>query len=657
MSRTVLIIPVILLFLGIIVLAPTTGAAPVAPLRFRTPTATVPAPQAIQGAAELACRIKSESAIPNQMLAPVSNATCTAGSAAGYPCQNIDLLSLLPSAQLNPSWVTGSSRNGNDIWGWYHPETGAEYAVVGLRRGVAFVNVTTPTVPIVEAFHPSALNDPSRELWRDVRVYKNHAFIVSEIDPHGMQVVDMTQLPNITQVAHYMGVGGAHSITINEASGFAYIMGARNPLNPSQRSCAGGLHVVDIRDPKNPTFAGCFANDGYTHDAQCVVYPTGTPYAGREICFAYNEDTLTIVDVSDKSNMTMLSRVSYENAKYTHQGWLTEDYRYMLMDDELDEFPSTGGLNTRTFMWDVSDLSNPRHIDTLVRDSQTIDHDQYIRGDFSFQSNYRAGVSILNVASISDTHEVGYFDIYPQDDAPSFNGAWGSYVYLPSGNILTNGIEQGLFVLRPTNSAVAPDFDVETSMTHAPICQGQSASIPVHTRALYGYQGNLSLTLKGAPAGLTALFSDTTVQAGAQVSLTLEASDTMTGTTYLTLEGRDGTTTRQQLFGVQVRTVPLSGPTLVSPAPDAAQSDTVTFTWEPATGATGYRLQVASDADFTTLLLDESITETTATRALSGSTEYHWRVIAENECGPGSASEVRTFTSEGISLWLPVLVR
>ena len=44
-----------------------------------------------------------------------------------------------------------------------------------------------------------------------------------------------------------------------------------------------------------------------------------TDYQGHEICFNYNEDTLTIVDVTDKSNMKMISRTGYEGAKYTHQ--------------------------------------------------------------------------------------------------------------------------------------------------------------------------------------------------------------------------------------------------------------------------------------------------------------------------------------------------
>ena len=41
---------------------------------------------------------------------------------------------------------------GNDIWGWFDPATGEEYALVGLNDGFACVNVTVPTNPIQEFY-------------------------------------------------------------------------------------------------------------------------------------------------------------------------------------------------------------------------------------------------------------------------------------------------------------------------------------------------------------------------------------------------------------------------------------------------------------------------------------------------------------------------
>ena len=42
-------------------------------------------------------------------------------------------------------------------------------------------------------------------------------------------------------------------------------------------------------------------------------------YTGREICFCYNENTFTIVDVTNKAAMTLVSKTAYVNVAYTHQ--------------------------------------------------------------------------------------------------------------------------------------------------------------------------------------------------------------------------------------------------------------------------------------------------------------------------------------------------
>ena len=99
-------------------------------------------------------------------------------------------------------------------------------------------------------------------------------------------------------------------------------------------------------------------DDGYTHDAQCVTYQgPDSERRGREICFAANEDTVTVVDVTDKGAIEMLSRNAYQRFGYTHQGWLTEDHAYFIVDDELDE--QRWNHNTKTYTWDMSDLANP----------------------------------------------------------------------------------------------------------------------------------------------------------------------------------------------------------------------------------------------------------------------------------------------------------
>lgn len=206
---------------------------------------------------------------------------------------------------------------------------------------------------------------------------------------------------------------------------------------------------MDISEPTNPVLIGSFGDDGYTHDAQVVSYiGPDANYSGKEIAFCCNGNTVTIVDVTDPSDATLISSTPYANSAYTHQGWLTEDHRYFISNDELDE--QNFGVNTTSFIWDVTDLSAPEIIGTFVSDVTAIDHNLYILDTLVYQSNYLAGLRILSTSNIEngELEEVGYFDVAPASDAASFSGTWSNYPYFPSGVIAVTHIQEGLFLVR-----------------------------------------------------------------------------------------------------------------------------------------------------------------------------------------------------------------
>ena len=401
------------------------------------------------------------------------NVACTGGQAGAYACAGVDLMAHLPLSTFASPGSSAPSAN-NDIWGWTDPETGREYALVGLNNGTAFVDVTDPDAPLYLGKLPTATTSSS---WRDVKVYANHAFIVSEASSHGMQVFDLTRLRTVasppvtfTADARYTGNGKAHNIAINEDTGFAYLVGA----NQSGFQCrAGGLHMVNIQNPLQPVFAGCFDTDGYTHDVQCVVYQgPDTQHNGREVCFASNEDTVTIVDVTNKATPVQLSRVNYPNPGYTHQGWLTDDRRYFLVDDETDAGQTTAA---RTIVLRVEDLDSPEVAFIQTAPTPGRDHNLYVRGDYVFLSNYSAGLRIYTLMGIDtgSLSEVAHFDTYPSTVGSSgYNGQWSNYPYFASGNVIANDIQNGLFVLRPTGQ-------ITTAGETAPGESGYALSAPV----------------------------------------------------------------------------------------------------------------------------------------------------------------------------------
>ncbi|PHR73651.1 MAG: regulator [Lutibacter sp.] len=369
---------------------------------------------------------------------------CENGMAGIYPCDGYDLMGHLTLAEF-------SGTKGNDSWGWTDPTTSKEYALMGINNGTVFVDITDTENLVYLGKLPTATGNSS---WRDVKVYQNYAFIVSEASGHGMQVFDLTRLRNVTNApetfdadAHYTGFGNAHNIVINETSGFAYAVGTN--------SFGGGAHFVNIQNPTNPVAAGGYASDGYTHDAQVVTY-TGpdSDYTGKEIYVGSNGERfgtneVVVVDVTDKTNPVHISNMTYSNEAYTHQGWFTEDQRYFITGDELDE--ADGNVsNTRILIFDVLDLDNPILLSEYFGPSNAIDHNGYVVGNTYYLANYRAGVRIHDISNIATgtMTETGFFDTYPANDNTEFNGVWNVYPYFDSGNILVSDIEGGLFIIK-----------------------------------------------------------------------------------------------------------------------------------------------------------------------------------------------------------------
>ena len=388
------------------------------------------------------------------------------GKVEMFDCASTELVAFLP-----PSKLTHDAHyiQMNDIWGWTDARTRKEWALVGRRDGSTFVDMSDPTRPVAVADLP--LTPGARPAsWRDIKIYKDHAYIVSDgAGAHGMQVFDLTRLRTLKPQANgqpvkvepdylYTEIASAHNIVINEESGYAYSVGS----SAGGTTCGGGLHMIDIREPKLPKFAGCFqdnqtgrAGTGYSHDAQCVTYKgPDKRYRGREICIGSNETAISIADVTDKTAPKALSRAGYPNVSYTHQGWLTEDHKYFYVDDEGDE---TSGLvkKTRTLIWDLTDLENPKLAKEHLGVEAASDHNLYILGDYMYQANYKSGLRILNIKDRENPKEVAFFDTAPySDNSPGFQGAWSVYPFFKSGVIIVNSIEQGLFLVRPSDRPI-----------------------------------------------------------------------------------------------------------------------------------------------------------------------------------------------------------
>lgn len=426
----------------------------------------------------------------------ISDARCIDGIAAGlFPCHRVDLAAFVPLPDLESTFL-------NDIWGWEDPETGMQLAIVGTFEGTAFVDVTNATTPVYLGTLGSAIPNDFGNIWGDIRVYQNTAYIVAEaldfttydpaagtIEGFGVQVVDLTQFRGATEpiediqlVNHITDVTQSHNVSVNEETGRLYVVGAFAGLGPEVASChveappgvpvlngSGGALIYDLTDPHSPDFLGCVTTDVYNHDIQCVAYRgPDEEYQEREICIGSDEHSLAIYDVTDAAAPVELSRATYlpEGTDpfdyYTHQGWLTADQRYFFLGDEVDELSGVAPERT-TYIWDLADLDEPQLIGVHTDGNTSIDHNMFVHDGLLYQSNYTSGLWIYDSWKVEQGRVTmrGYFDVFPADDRTDFFGTWGNYPYFGDGKVIVTSSDEGLFILN--SRATSADNEVDKS--------------------------------------------------------------------------------------------------------------------------------------------------------------------------------------------------
>lgn len=436
-----------------------------------------------------------------------ANKSCSDGTAADYPCNNIDLLSHVPVSVLS-----SVSKGANDIWGHVDLNNSREYAIVGMQASIAVVDVTEPTSPVVVG----EITGQSTS-WRDIKVYqyfdsaagrfKAYAYASADSVTEGFTIIDLNDLPeSISLVSRNTDDNRAHNIYISNVDYTLNIplTGAIPQLHlVGQDSNGGAFRSYALSSPQAPTASYVpseLTRADYTHDASSMHITDARAEAecvnatasGCTVMLDFNEGSMRLWDHTDTDSTSELSSTSYNEVAYTHSGWFSEDKQYAFVHDELDE--RNFSLNTRVMIFDISSLKTPVLAGVWTSDNGTIDHNGYVRGNRYYMSNYERGLTVLDISDPTAPEEVGFFDTYPAFNSTNFNGAWGVYPFLPSGNIIVSDIQRGLFVLKDNTLTAATvaafsqsSYETEADTTfNLPVTKSGDSAMSVNYEVLSG---------------------------------------------------------------------------------------------------------------------------------------------------------------------------
>lgn len=335
------------------------------------------------------------------------------------------------------SKTTYTNQTLSNIWGY--AAGGNEYALVGAKNGMIVMDVTNPAAPVQIVQIAGASSQ-----WREIKTYQHYAYIATE-GGGGLQIVDLSPLPSPSlPVYTYTGGGQTpavlntiHALQVDEAKGFLYLYGSNLV---GGRACVFDLNI----DPTAPVYKGYYNPVGYAHDG----------YVNNDTMFSAHiyAGQVSFVDMTNKTGPNNQIGVTLTTPITTPLAFSHNTWRYGNTIFTTDEKP-----NSTLVSYDISDLSNVTLLDQIQSNpgGNSIVHNTYIRNAYAITSWYVDGFTIVDVSRPANMVQVGNYDTYT-NTGTGFNGAWGVYPFLPSGNILVSNISGTstsngeMWVLTPT---------------------------------------------------------------------------------------------------------------------------------------------------------------------------------------------------------------
>ncbi|MFN0216757.1 MAG: choice-of-anchor B family protein [Saprospiraceae bacterium] len=334
------------------------------------------------------------------------------------------------------SKTTYTGQTLSNIWGYADGAT--EYALIGAKNGLIVTDVTAPAAPvqIVQIAGPVSQ-------WREIKTYQHYAYVATE-GGGGLQIVDLSPLPSPNlPVVNYTGGGTTpgtlstiHALQVDEAKGFLYLYGTNLV---GGRACVFDLN----QDPAAPVYKGYYNPIGYAHDG---YVNNDTMYAAH-----INAGKVSIVDMTIKTDPNDQIGVDLALPITTPFVFSHNTWRYgntLFTTDEKANAPLAA--------YDISDFNDIVLLDQIENpNSSSIVHNTYIKDGYAITSWYIDGFTIVDVNRPANLVQVGNYDTYT-NTGTGFNGAWGVYPFLPSGNILVSNINGTsntageMWVLTPT---------------------------------------------------------------------------------------------------------------------------------------------------------------------------------------------------------------
>ncbi|MFN0037393.1 MAG: choice-of-anchor B family protein [Saprospiraceae bacterium] len=348
-----------------------------------------------------------------------------------------------------PDWL---SLQYSGCWGL--AVNGREYAVLGGAEDILFFDVTVPTSPKLVGKFKGTHNT----VWREFKSYKNRVYAVSDGTDEGLMIFDLSHAEDSIVRTYWSNAlfERSHTITLDTSSGRIYLNGG---------SATQGIIVLDVsQNPDQPTFmAHATFQGGGLHDS----------YVRNDTIYASSGNNgYYIYDMKNPNDPVLLAQIS--TGGYNHNSWLNSAGTYAYYTEEIPAGRPIQIIDLQNLAIGEIEIAGS-FLDKFSLDTAgntAIPHNVYIRDNILFDSQYEDGLLAYDISNPTQPVLLAQYDTRPESPYYSgYQGNWGNYPWLPSGNIITGDMQNGLFMLKLSDGSVgtkAPENELAVQVSPNP---------------------------------------------------------------------------------------------------------------------------------------------------------------------------------------------
>lgn len=218
-----------------------------------------------------------------------------------------------------------------------------------------------------------------------------------------------------------------------------------------------------------------------------------------------------------------------------------------------------------------------------------------------------------------------------------------------NNRIMVKGYEHIFYDISNTNFTItAPAATMAFAASGAQnitACKGNDVVYTLAYNAYGGFTGTSTFTATGIPSGSTIAFNAATVSATGAVNATISnTAGSPAGFYTILVTATSGNITKTFNLYLDLLEANFGTVTPLTPLNNAVAVNAQTvFEWDEADNAEFYLLEIATDENFTNIILQQNVEGDTYTATLAQAMQYYWRVSPANQGCVSTSGSVLSF--------------